>query len=263
MWQPVFASQHAGDVRVGEVRLLDVRTPVAAAVRLADSDEPLVLVGHRNDSTRMRAVAAYVAANQPHRLVARATTDHAPLAGVAALDEAVTLAADAGHALSVWRDLLERTWSAAVLSSVTRLGRPNPTMGQHLRSWLPGSRFLVQQGSTPRSVSTGHVDQLLLDLPRRSHTMFVTAGTDNPVVQRVVSQLSPRQLRTVDGMAGWPQVYGVTEQLQLTLLPGDGARAVRAPGPVCDGCGTHAADPVCPFCRTRTAPRPQLVGDGS
>ncbi len=263
MWQPVFASHDAHDVTVGAVRLLDVRSPVAAAVRLAESDEPLVLVGHRNDSTRIRVVAAYVSANQPDRLVARASTDHAPLAGVAALDQAATLAKDAGHALSIWRDLLDRTWSAAVLSSVTKLGRPNPTMLQHLRSWLPRSRFVVQQGDSPRSVSSPDVDQLLVDLSRRSHDMFVTAGTDDEVVQRVVSQLSPTQLRTVDDMAGWPQVYGITEQLQMALLPTDAARVVRAPGPVCDGCGTHAADAVCPFCRTRTSSRPQLVGEGS
>ncbi|WP_380164495.1 hypothetical protein [Jannaschia sp. R86511] len=273
MWQPVFVTTDERDAELGRIRLVDVRRPAAAAVQLADSEDPLVLIGHASTASRLTVLATYVAANQPGRLVAHGVTHHAPLAAAAALDQAASLARDAGHAVSAWRDVLEHTWSAAVLSSVTRLSRPNPTMSQHLRSWWPSSRFVVRQGDDPRSVPAARVDELIADLPRRGLEAFVTAGSDDEVVRHVVSAVAPTGLRTVEGLAGWPGVYGLSEQLQLALLPADVALHVRAPAAPCDTCGLHAADPVCPFCRTRTRPSgtgptsptspPQPVGDPS
>lgn len=252
VWQPVLVTSDERDPGLGRIRLLDGSRPASAAVGLADSDEPLVLVGHSSTATVIRVLATYVVANQPGRPVAHATTDHAPLAAAVALDQAVSLAADAGHALSSWRDILEHTWSGAVLSSVTRLTRPNPTMSQHLRSWWPRSRFVVRQGADPRSVSADRVGELVDDLPRRSLEAFVTTGAEDDVVRQVVSRVGPTGLRTVEGIDGWERVYGLREQLQLALLPAEAARLVRAPGEACPGCGLHAADPVCAFCRTRT-----------
>lgn len=251
MWQPVVATSGGRTDTFGPVRTVDVTRPVTAAVVLSDSPDPLVLVGHRSDTTALRATATYVAANQPDRLVAHAVTDHAPLAAVAALDAVVGLARDAGHGLAAWQDLLDAVWSGAVLRTVTGLTSPDPPMVQHLRSWLPRSRFLVRQGPDAASVPASQAGTLLSEVTRRSVSMLTTLADDDTV--RAVAQLvAPTTLRTVDATGTWRGVYGSDEVCQLVLLPERPGDHVRPPGPRCAGCGQHASGLVCLFCRTRT-----------
>ena len=270
VWQAVLATTGASalagaapgsPVAFGRVLVLDARRAASAAVLLQDSTDPLVIVAHRCDGRAARVLATFVAANQPGRLVAHAVTDHAPLAALAAMDLAAGLARDAGHGLSTWQDLLAAGWSGAVLRSVTRLATPNPPMAQHVRSWLPGSRFLVRQGPGGTSLPAVRAAELLADVPRRAQDMLVT-DADDATVRAVTAAVGPTALRTVDTLGTWRHVYGSDEISQITLLPSRPEDHVRPPGPGCEGCGQHAAEPVCAFCRTRTRladPAPQLV----
>ena len=186
MWQAVVVTTGGGTTRTdpdvpGRVQVLDGRRAATAAVVLQEDTDPLVLVAHRGDAAAARVLATYVAANQPGRLVAHAVTDHAPLAAVAALDLAASLGRDAGHGLSVWHDLLAAAWSGAVLRSVTRLGTPNPPMAMHVRSWLPGSRFLVRQGPDAAVVPAQRAGELVADVPRRAQDMLVSRADDETV----------------------------------------------------------------------------------
>jgi hypothetical protein len=248
-------------VAFGRVLVLDARRAASAAVLLQDSTDPLVIVAHRCDDTAARVLATFVAANQPGRLVAHAVTDHAPLAALAAMDPR-------GRSRPRRRPRPERVARPA-RGRLVRCGAPlggpprdsQPPHGPARPVVAAGSRFLVRQGPGGTSLPAVRAAELLADVPRRAQDMLVT-DADDATVRAVTAAVGPTALRTVDTLGTWRHVYGSDEISQITLLPSRPEDHVRPPGPGCEGCGQHAAEPVCAFCRTRTRladPAPQLV----
>jgi hypothetical protein len=260
MWRAVLAVRgvpgphDAGDA----VEIVDVTAPHALAVTLEDATSPVLVVGHAADTTAVRTACGLFAAHRPDTPVAAAFTAHTTGAALAALRLARAATDDAGHARRVWHEALKRGWSAVVLDSVARLERPNPTLAQHVRSWLPGSRFAVRQGPHPRAVDARAASLLVEDIPRGEHDLLVDVGAaEDPVTRAVVAAVAPRRLLPLGIPAtDTARLYGRRERFELSLVPDPGTWPVPRPGPACRTCGLATTGQACAFCRTVEVPAP-------
>lgn len=235
------------------VEVVDVSDPSALALLADDGDDPVVLVSHPSTAHAAAVAATFLVSHRPGRRVARLRSTHAPLAVLVALARTRELASDAGHAAAVLHDLLSSTWSAVVLGSVAGLPHPNPPLSQHLRSFLPGSRFLVRLGDEAVSVRADRSAPALTGLGRGDCDLYVTeSGADDELVRELSRTLAPVSVRELALPGTWSSLYGRAEQLQLALVPEQVRDLLSPAGPECRGCGLSAAGPVCPFCRTRT-----------
>jgi len=264
VWRAVLATTGApgsADTSSG-VLVLDVTDPAALALQLQDGDEPVVVASHVHDAHAVAVAASFLVAHRPGRLVAHVASRHAPLATLVCLSTSLELSSDAGHGVSVWKDLMDASWSGVVLGSVAGLTHPDPPLSQHVRSWFPGSRFLVRLEPEPLSARANRPAAVLTGIGRGTHDMFVTeGGADDELVRRLTTTLAPAGVRPLALPGSWGSVFGRREQLQLALVPTDVRRRLRPRGPVCPGCGLSAAGAVCSFCRTRTAapPAPPVI----
>jgi hypothetical protein len=254
MWRAVLAvrgtpSDHDA---VAAVDVVDVTAPHVLAVALEDAAAPVVVAGHPIDATAARTACSLLVAHRPDVPVTLWLTAHTTGATLAALRLARAATDDAGHGMRILADTLNRTWSAVVLDSVARLEHPNPTLGQHLRSWLPGTRFVVRQGPRPRAVAASAVTSLLEGVPRAEHDLLVDAGaTDDPVTRAVVTAVAPeRTLPLGIPVTDTARRYGRRERFELSLLPRPGIWSVPGPATRCPGCGLSVPGQVCVFCRT-------------
>ena len=255
MWLAVLALSCCPglDESIAGVRLLDVSTPTALATGITPGEEPVLVVSHLHDRHAARVAASFLEASQPGRRVATLDSRHAPLTLLTGLSVALQSAEDTGHATSAWRDILDRAWSGAVLSSVTGLEGPNTSLRQHVRSWFPNSMFLVRQEPDPLTVSVHEAESAFAGLARDQFDLLVSNMASDPLISLIVSTISPRSVRQVSLPADGRELYGTAEEYQITLIPRDARDTLRPPGKTCPGCGLAAAEPVCDFCRTRTA----------
>lgn len=255
MWRAVLATTGTPglDESSAGVGVVDVTDPAALAIVAEDDEAPLVLVSHTSDARAAAVAATFVVAHRPDRLVCHVASAHAPLALLVALGTALDATRDAGHGVALWRDLLARSWSAVVLRSVTGLRDPNPPLLQHLRSWVPGSRFLVRLGPEPVSVRADRTAPALTGLGRGTGDMFVTDdGADDEVTRELTRTLAPTGVRPLTLPGSWSSLFGRAEELQLALLPSVRPGLLAPAGPACTGCGLATSGVVCQFCRTRT-----------
>jgi hypothetical protein len=257
MWRAVLAVRGTpGRVDMGDtVDVVDVTAPHTLALALEDVTSPVVVAGHRADATTVRTACALLSAHRPDVPVAAVFTPHTTGATLAALQLARTAADEAGHGLHLWREAMNLGWSAVVLDSVARLDRPNPTLAQHVRSWLPGTRFAVRQGPEPRAVDAVAVASLLGGFPRGGHDLRVDVGAaDDPVTRAVATAVGPQRLLPV----GVPptdtaRLYGRRERFELSLVPNPDTWSPPAPGPACWTCGLATSGRACAFCHTVAA----------
>lgn len=152
---------------------------------------------------------------------------------------------------------------AAWLGSVARLREPAPGLGQHARSYLPGTAFGAVVDDRPRVVALRRHESAVLQLPspRIAGGWRVTIAegedADTELVRRTVTQFGPdTPTERADLTAisiGW---WGTAKLVELALVPADhdalataltqGVDPTRCPW--CDE--LVAADP-CPFCGVR------------
>lgn len=252
---------------VGGVELIDVTAPHSLAVALQDGYDPVVVVGGAADDEAAATACSLLAGHRPDIEIAHASSGHAPLAVLMALVAAHDLSIDAGHGLALWRALLAESWSAAVVDSVTKISRPNPTMTQHVQSWWPRSRFVIRQEPQPRAVAAAQLATLLEDLPRGQHDLAVsTPGIDDAVTTAVLATVGPVTVLPVQLPRGSTRVHGRAERYQLALVPNPSTWRLPPLGPLCPGCGLAAEEAGCAFCRTSADPatdvRSGLTGAG-
>ncbi len=255
MWRAVLATTGSSGLQeeVGGVTVLDVTAPSSLAVATEDGDEPVVVVSHPVHAHAARVACATLAGHRPSTPVTHLTFSQAPLANLVTLGLARELARDAGHGVSVWRDLSMATWSAVALSSVTKLTRPNPTVRQHLRSLFPGSQFLVRLHPEPEAVRAQDLRTAVNGVERGSHDLYVSeAAADSQLVDAVVAAAAPPSVRQLDIPGDWRELFGRTEQMQLAMVPSDYKRLLRPRAGTCRSCGLSTAEAVCDFCRIRT-----------
>ena len=213
----------------------------------------MLVVSHPLHAHATRVACATLAGHRPHLLLAHAAFAQAPLAHLVTLGIAREVARDAGHGASLWRDLAQVTWSGALLTSVAKLTTPEPTVRQHVRSWFPGSQFVVRLQPDPRALSAKTAAEALAGVTRSTHDVYLSeALPESPVIRSLVGAVAPASVRHLGVPGDWKLLFGRPEELQFAVVPNEYQALVRGRGGPCTTCGLSAVETVCLFCRTRT-----------
>jgi hypothetical protein len=165
-------------------------------------------------------------------------------------------------------DLLgSRLAVGAWTSSVSRLERPSPSLGQHLRSWWPRSRFVVTVQPGPRVDAIPRrrpFDAAGWAVPGPSLAVLGSGGGDAGWLHEVVLPAigAERVVETGPSPLG-ARWWGAP---RLVEVVGCGADPVAAaaelvaafPCVACGWCGEPVAGPTCPLCGMAPTPLPTL-----
>ncbi len=129
----------------GVVALDDVGTLVDLLRPAPARGEPVLVVVPRDDGPAARRTLSMARAAAPGSHAVVHETSLPPLARGHLVDVLGSLSPrlTAGELLIACELVEASVVAGALLHSVTRLGSPAPSMGQHVRSWLPSSRFLA------------------------------------------------------------------------------------------------------------------------
>ncbi|MBT0772628.1 hypothetical protein KIH74_27035 [Kineosporia sp. J2-2] len=172
---------------------------------------------------------------------------HAPLAIMSAVTSARSVTDHPVLGVDLVHRLLAHSWSGAWTPTVSKLGRPAPSMGQHLRSLLPGPGFLVRQGDDPEvfnAVRPGVVERDDLD-----RVLLVSEGGVPRSVSTQLAQVAGAgTVRPVRMPGRWTGVYGTARAGQTALLPARPAAFLARPAGRCPSCRLEQPAEVCPFC---------------
>jgi hypothetical protein len=161
----------------------------------------------------------------------------------------------ASSARAVADEVLSRTTTWALLSSVASLQRPTPTFRQHLGGYLPRTAFVVDLGRGTVARFRGH-----LAVPDGGDVLVV-ARSARPVVRERDGDLLPRTPDTE--LAGADAGWSASRWFEVSTIDGALGGAVASAlsrsylWGACDACGRAVAR-TCIFCditerRARTA----------
>lgn len=257
LWAPVIATERDGSARGGHesahasgpVVLAPADDPVAFGDAVAGTGKAFVVVGVPEAlGTQARAALTLTAARWPDLRIAWLISDHAPLALHAALNAARLTVDDPGLAPSFLQGFAALAWSGAWGSSVAGLGRPAPSVGQYLRSYLPGSHFTISLAphaeitSGPAGVgefARRDVKRVLLTDER---------GLPAAVAEQFVQHTGASSVRPYALPGEWDGVLRARGATQLALVPAE-ARSIPVTAVArCGACGVEIGSPVCPYC---------------
>lgn len=240
-----------------DVDVVDVTQPVDLARRLHDEEQPVLVASHPVHAHATRLACTLLAAHRPDLPIAHVSFPQAPLAAVLAMTTALELTRDAGHGAAVWRDVSDATWSGAVVPGVAKLAHPSPRLHQHVRSLLPGARYLVRLHPDATAIGRQHVRAAMAPLGRGAVDVHATGvGPADRLVDDVITEAAPRDVVRHDLPGAWQAVFGRPEDSQLALVPVDVQQHLRPRGGPCRSCGLSTIDPVCVFCRLRVRAEP-------
>ena len=239
------------------VVLSSVRDQGGLARTVDEGRHVLVLTEERHSGALARQSSLLAARGDNVPLATRALP-HGPLA-VRLLAEYVA-DEDVSPALAV--ELLDEvakdTFSAAWVPSVARLSSPAPSLGQHLRSWLPaGSGFLIEHAPQSRvSAVGGRTAGEPRDRPAGRAVLFL-AGDDAPdaavrYAKRLAGTMAHR--RVPEAVVVSTGRYGATRAVQFAALPAELPEPYLADLPACPVCEIPVPQESCPFCHIRIAP---------
>jgi len=194
----------------------------------------------------------------PDVRIARLISPHSPLAILSAL----ALARDAtqwpNDGVRLAESLLRHSWSGAWTASVAKLTDPAPTVGQHLRSFLPGGGFLLRQAPSPAVLHRQRADDVPpLDLDRV--LLVQVEGVPVHVTQRLSRLDRVVAVRQVGVPGRWQSIYGGRAG-QIAIVPADPTGLLGPRTHRCTACGFDQPGPVCPFCRVVGVPLVHLSG---
>lgn len=263
-WRAVYATRGSGLKNISShgVAIVDVSRPEALTLAMSAEVEdigggvaqPVVVVGPDDAEHDMRVAASVLVGHRPGTAVALVLSSHAPLACVLALHAAQDAAADAGHGVAVIEDLLATSWSAFVTDTVAGLDFPAPSLFQHVRSWLPGSRFIVRLGSRPAIVPASRPLLALDGASTRDRVLHMSPPEQERGADVASAIASWTTSKTAEGVLlpdGFGMPPGLGDGIQLALMPAVTEEEIRRPGPPCPICDLTVAASVCPFCHTR------------
>jgi hypothetical protein len=224
------------------------RFALADALAAGPVAAPVLITGTRAQEQAIRTMATFAVARWPESRVAWRT---APVA-VLAVANAAALAARSGLvpslALHLFDLLIERTWSCAWVRSVAGLPAPSPTLGQHLRSWLPRAGFVVLHQPRAQVVAVSGIDPVPIAISDR-RTMLLVGGDAPPeVVDKVAAMAGASTYQKVPAIADGKLHYGTANAAELVgspIVPED--RALLPTGE-CSSCSMPLATLACPFC---------------
>lgn len=221
--------------------------------RLTPGAHTLVLAEQR-DALVLRRICAGVAVSGDAPPVAGLALPHGPLA-LTVLGALATASPASPACLLTWLDGVARSvWSAAWLQTVSGVEDPSPSLGQHVRSWLPGGKgFLLEHAPVSRvtRVRDGRSAAPSGPVPEGAETLPMAALS-------IARQRSAGQHLLAEASAAHPR-YG-TSVVELATQPDPlPPRPQEAGLPSCPVCGIPLPREVCPYCRARVAPAAQEV----
>jgi hypothetical protein len=257
MWSCVLVADRSssGAAELGRATVLPLDGPAALADHLPHLPEgPVVVAAPAPLGEAARTAVTVAAGRWPGRPLANLVSAHAPLAVLAALTAARHVTDDAARGHALVTRLLERTWSGAHLTSVSRLTEPAPSLLQHARSWLPGGRFLVRQHPAPAVLDIDTEDAVPAQPGRRDLLVAGTDSTDGDVIDLLRTRSRPATVRPVPLPGTWTSVYGRDDATQLALVPSEAAALLPPSSHPCGQCGLALATASCPFCHTAGGP---------
>jgi hypothetical protein len=258
MWSCLLVSDRSpgGPGDLGGVTVLPLDGPAALADHLPQLPPgPVVVAAPAALAGAARTAVTVATGRWPERPLALVVSPHAPLAVLAALTAARHVTDDAARGHALVSALLDRSWSGARLTSVSRLTAPAPSLLQHARSWLPGSRFLVRQHPAPAVLDPGAPDAVPAGSGRRD--LLVAGDAAGELIDQISAQGRPATVRPVPLPGTWTSVYGRDDAIQLALVPSDASAllpAVPSGAHPCGQCGLALAAASCPFCHTAGGP---------
>lgn len=143
-------------------------------------------------------------------------------------------------------------WAAAWMPSVNKLRSPQPSVGQHARSWGPGSGFLAIYGDEPRVVSASKAP--LKHIQPRPGSTLIHSPCDGPgwVLTAVNDALAAADSTEVLSLRDPIDAFGTTSAMEFLALPTDYHQKSQPSDDditVCGGCGMLHARQTCPLCK--------------
>lgn len=254
------------------VAVVDIRRPEAvqdAVARLGGPDGTVLVVCCLDDAAELRDQLNLLAVALPRVTLLLEPVAGPPLAVavVAALVNDVDGTRDPAAQLAMLDRLRERAWSAVWLPSVARLHHPQPSLGQHARSWLGGSGFLAVHSGHPRVLTCrGTTFPTLEDAPADGVLMVADSGAPDWVVPALLRAAGVAARTDVAAWRDPRDAFGSTSCAEFLVVPhdlddADLQAALTADTRECPGCGNRHGRAVCPYCRM-AAPDPSAA-DGS
>jgi hypothetical protein len=246
----------------GVVALDDVAALIDQLRPTPARGEPVLVVVPSDDGPTARRTLSMARAAAPGAHAVVHETHLPPVARRHLIDTLASLSPrlTAGELL-IACELVERDVVAgALLHSVTKLGTPAPSMSQHVRSWLPSSRFVVQTHPEPHVALLDLQSPDTLELPetRLGWRMVCTPvdPSDETAVLLLAQQLTGAPAEEVPlpdaSRARWKSTFcefaafpaDITALVQRAVAD---ARPCRACGaalvwPQCRVCGAHQGD---------------------
>lgn len=144
--------------------------------------------------------------------------------------------------------------AGAWLRSVTRLQHVPTRFSDHVRSYLPGSTFVVLTMPEPRvtRMDVGAVRQLSRPRPPATLVLSSHKQQDDPTHNTLASALAPANVRVVSDQPWCAGFWGSKHTQEFVLFSADPKALTRICQAVhcitCRWCGMLIVAPPCPFC---------------
>lgn len=163
---------------------------------------------------------------------------------------------DAADQLALLDRLRTAVWSGVWVPSVSRLADPQPSLGQHLRSWFGGPGFLAVAGEGSRVL--GCRDATFPEVAEVAPGgVLMVADTEAPawVVPAAMTATGAAERTDYPSWRDPRDAFGVPACVELVVVPADleglhgGPSRTSSAATPCPGCARRHHRPVCPYCR--------------
>ena len=243
----------------GGLPVVDSRHPdaVESTIKsLASSDGQLIVACGVDDYEDIRRIVTHAKIRSGHTRIAIETIPGTPLA----INVVASLADEIGgdndnpvaRQFAAFDFLREQLWSAVWLPSVAKLRTPQPSIFQHVRSWLPNSGFLATLSPERSVVRVNRAS--MTSVPSLTDYAVIHSPTEAPdwVVPAVTHALGSKSASEIVPIRESIDSYGTKSAVEFIAVPVNFLELSR-PRPEdvveCSGCGIHHARPTCPFCK--------------
>jgi hypothetical protein len=228
-------------------------------------DEPVVVLGEERDAALVRAQASVLADRDDDRAVAARPIPHSPLA-------VLTLAAlaagspshDEGQVMAELDAAIATTLSLAWTRGVGGLAEPQPSLRQHLRSWLPwGAGFVVQHHPARGVVPVSGTARPLWPAGSEAirHELWVSGDAPQRALDWAHAAGGTQTTRRVAAAVDPKQRYGAPGAVEMCAVPTNPGALVRwVSDSSCPVCTRLTPTGTCAFCKRSSSPIALLGG---
>lgn len=221
------------------------------ALRSVTGSEPVLVIVDEREAAAQEQLVFHARAASTYSDVTIHRSHLSPL-GISALVQAARSLADQMPAARV-HDLLPQIEASircfAVLSSVSKLRDPNPSLLQHVRSWWPTTRFLAEAGGAVHRFRPQSTTDPLGPPAAATPSVLLVAGEGDAVQDERTGRIV-RGLGAASAMATQVPVHtwwGTKPIAEYCLAPLDLHGIIT---------GHSAETRRCPWCRESTSAHP-------